>query len=192
MLTKKQKKVLDYIAGRLKNGYSPTVREIADFFGFSSTGTVRDYIKALERKGYISRKKKIARGIRLNNAFDSIPVIGNIHAGDPNLALQDEIGHLSLDLGLDYTGEIFALKVKGESMQDAGILEGDYVVVERGIFETGDIVIALIDQEATLKRLVRKGNELFLKPENSAYRAIQFNEETTILGRVIRVVRYLK
>ncbi len=192
MLTERQKRVLDYIAGRLKDGYSPTIREIAEHFGFSSTGTVRDYIKALERKGYISRKRKIARGIRINKPLSSIKVIGNIHAGDPKLALQDEIGNLPLDFGLDYGRELFALRVKGDSMKDAGILEGDYVIVESGVFEIGDIVIAVIGEEATVKRLVRKGNELFLKPENSSYRAIPFNEETSILGRVIRVVRYLK
>ncbi|MCK9265550.1 transcriptional repressor LexA [bacterium] len=196
-LTEKQQKILDYIKKQIQeNGYPPTIREIGEKFSLSSTGSVRDHLKVLSDKKYIERLPGISRGIRLQDkplqsSSTSIPVVGRITAGKPELAIEDIEGTICIDKKLVDKGTTFALKVKGDSMIDAGIQEGDYVIVKpQNVCEQGEIIIALIEGEATVKRFKRKGNNLFLQPANPSYEPIKIDERVKIIGKVVGLIRY--
>jgi repressor LexA len=191
-LTEKQKRVLDFIWQKTRQDMPPTIREIASHMGFSSTGTVRDYLDVLEKKGYLKRRNKLSRAINLSRSLASIPILANIPAGNPNLAYEDIQGHIDPDdlfLGRVSFDDVFALKVDGESMRDAGILEGDIVIIRKqATANNGDIVAALLENnEVTLKRLKYKGKRPYLEPANKDYVPIQ--DKFTILGKVITVLR---
>jgi len=191
-LTQKQNKVLDFIRQRIGDNLPPTIREIAQELGFSSTGTVRDYLKALEKKGYLKRSRNLSRSIKLLRDNFKIPIISSIAAGKPNLAYEDIEGHVDPDdlfLGRLSYNDVFALRVKGESMKEAGILEGDVAIIKKQpSAEDGDVIAALLENnEATLKRLRYKGNRPFLEPANKDYQIIR--EHFTIIGKLITVIR---
>lgn len=192
-LTEKQKKVLGIIQEFLQVGIPPTIREIAQKMGFSSTGTVRDYLNALEKKGYIRRRKNLSRGIEaLSLQPKKIPIVAQVVAGKPNLAYEDIEGYLDPDdlfLGRISQDDVFALRVKGESMIGAGIREGDIAIVKKQPeANEGDIIVALTkDAEVTIKRLCRKNKQWYLEPANENYPPIF--EEFTIAGKVIAIIR---
>jgi len=201
-LTRRQEEILSFIrefAGEY--GYSPTVREIAKRFGMRSTNAVADHLRALERKGAIVRRERAARGIRLRDEREGavegarrVPVVGQIAAGTPILAEENIEDWLALDDGFLPGGKLFALRVLGDSMVGANILDGDFVIVRmQEEAERGQIVAALIGEEATLKTYVPQGGSVLLLPANPAYDPIVFNsadgESFRILGVAVGLLR---
>lgn len=191
-LTEKQKQVLKFIYENIKStNLPPTIREIAHHFEFSSTGTVRDYLKALARKGYIKLSAKKSRAIELvREAIFSIPILGRVHAGLPSLAVEEIEGYLDLDSLVFSDDSTFALRVKGDSMTGAGIFPDDLVLVRRqAMAQVGETVVALIGEEATVKTLQKRGNHYVLEPANPRYSFIPVNEDVSLIGKVISVIR---
>jgi len=196
-LTQKQKRVFEFIRQRIEERMPPTIREIAGELGFSSTGTVRDYLRALENKGYLKRLAKRSRAIELLK--DSlrkfrIPIIGVIPAGRPTMAYEDIQGYVDVDnlfLGRLSQDDVFALKVKGQSMIDAGIMDGDIAIIKKQhVAHHGDIVAAILsgNDEVTLKRFKHyAGRRPYLEAANKDYPPIY--EEFSILGKLITVIR---
>lgn len=194
-LTDKQKEVLKFIYKQIRDTkLPPTIREIAAQFGFSSTGTVRDYLKALIHKGYIKVAANKSRAIELvREAMFSFPIVGSVHAGLPSLAVEEIEGYLDLDSLVFSDNTTFALRVKGDSMVDAGIFPDDLVLVRRqAIAQTGETVVALIGEEATVKNLKKKGQQYFLEPANPKYEPIPITSDVSIVGKVISVIRRFK
>lgn len=193
-LTKSQQKVFDYLVEHKDDGIAPTVREICDATGFKSTSTVHNHLNSLERFGYITRRPDCARAIFINNldgtpSSVAVPIIGTVTAGLPILAFEENLGYVTVDESVKRGREIFALKVKGDSMINAGIYDGDAVVfVRQSTAENGEIVVALIDDEATVKRFFKEKGFIRLQPENPMYEPIISNE-VKILGKVVTLVR---
>ncbi|PIQ85725.1 MAG: repressor LexA [Candidatus Omnitrophica bacterium CG11_big_fil_rev_8_21_14_0_20_43_6] len=193
-LTPKQKAVLNFIRKRIGEQLPPTIREIGEELGFKSTGTVRDYLKALMQKGLVRRMNNKSRAIELTEraAFNKIPIIGTIMAGKPNLAYEEIQGYVDADdlflgrLGFD---DVFALRVKGDSMINAGILDGDIAIIKkRPDAANNDIVAALLDNnEVTLKRLRSRAGKFHLEAANPNYPPIF--EEFKVIGKLITVIR---
>ena len=191
-LTSKQKKVLRFIYESIKvKQLPPTIREIAGKFGFSSTGTVRDYLKALTQKGYIKVSSHKSRAIELiKESLFSVPILGRVQAGLPTLAVEEIEGYLDLDSIVFSDESTFALRVKGDSMIGTGIMPNDLVLVRRqSVAQTGETVVALIEDEATVKLLKRNGKDFFLEAANPKYKPIKINEDVSIIGKVISVIR---
>ena len=191
-LTAKQKLVLKFIYEKIRfENLPPTIREIASHFKFSSTGTVRDYLKALVNKGYIKIKANKSRAIEIvREALFSFPIWGRVQAGLPNLAVEEIEGYLNLDSLVFSDDSTFALRVKGDSMIEAGIMPGDLVLVRKQeVAQTGETVVAMVDNEATIKNLKRRGNDYYLEPANPNYNPIPMDENVSIIGKVISVVR---
>jgi repressor LexA len=196
-LTPRQQKLLTYILDCIRGtGRPPTVREICRSFGYRSTGTARDHLRALETKGHLKKLPGKSRGLVPHNwpkilraEFPPMPILGRVPAGSPLLAEENIEG--TLDLTEEFAGQkVFALKVHGDSMIDAGICEGDLVVVRaQNHAEAGEIVVALVDGESTVKRLARRNGKLWLEPANRRYEPIPVAGDTKILGRVIGVIR---
>lgn len=192
-LTHRQRKAFEFIAQRIQSGIPPTIREIAGHMGFSSTGTVRDYLKALEKKGYIRQGKRLARSIEmLKHNLTRIPILAGIPAGESNTAYEDIEGYVELNDLLTHRAiqkDVFALRVKGDSMMGAGILNGDIAIIKKQpSANDGDIVAALLENnEATLKRLRIKKEKPFLEPANSNYKPI--HKEFKIIGKLINILR---
>lgn len=198
-LTLKQQKVLDFIRNSIQENIPPTIREIAKELGFSSTGTVRDYLTTLEKKGYLRRTNRKSRAIELvlkDNSHNTekwqIPIIASIAAGKPILAYEDIQGYIDpndLFLGRLSQNDIFALRVRGDSMAEAGIMNGDIAVIKKQ--ETADneeIIAALLENnEVTLKRLKKKNNKIFLEPANQNYEPIY--KDFTVIGKLITILR---
>lgn len=199
-LTNRQRKVLDFINNYLRDtGYPPTVREIAGEFKISSKGAY-DHLIAIEKKGYIRRNPAKPRAIELMDFVPGraygpvieIPVVGKVAAGEPLLATQNIERTITLSNDLIRTEEPFALRIKGESMTGAGILEGDYVIVkQQQDADQGDIVVALIGDEATVKRFYRAGDHIRLQPENPTMKPI-IVKDVTILGKVVGLFREMQ
>ena len=210
-LTDRQQEILTFIEQfRDENGYPPTLRQIGKQFGITSTFGVKRHIDALVKKGYISVESNASRGINVlsNNAslslspmleevekyFKKIPILGRVAAGVPILAVENFEGDLVVDPAMlkEYQN-CFALKVKGDSMINAGIFENDLVIVASQNFaKHDDIVVALIDDEATVKRYWQKNNEIKLIPENDNYQPIEITnlEVFHIAGKVVGVIRW--
>ena len=191
-LTLKQKEVLKFIYDTIKvNQLPPTLREIASHFGFSSTGTVRDHLRALVQKGCLRISANKSRAIEIvREALFSIPVLGSVKAGLPSLAVEDIEGYLNLDSIVFSDENIFALRVKGDSMIEAGIMQGDMVLVRRqSMAQTGETIVALIGEEATIEYLRRKGNDFYLEPANPKYEPRLITPDISIIGKVISVIR---
>lgn len=186
--------VFNYIKSRLSDGISPSVREIMDAMGFRSTSTAHRYINNLVSKGLIEKTGNINRSLKLpNSAITSVPVIGTVTAGLPITAIEDITGYIGFEIPDVNPCELFALKIRGESMINAGIFDGDIVVVRKTSYaEDGDIVVALVNhEEATVKRFFREKNQYRLQPENDSMQPIIL-KEVEILGRVIGLKRYYK
>ena len=191
-LTKSQQKIYDFLKDRSQYGIPPSVREICAATGLKSTSTVHAHLKALENLGYISRDAGLNRAIHIEGCEQTaqVPILGKVTAGLPILAVEEIQGYLPITASQQRGRELFALTVQGESMKNAGILDGDYVVVERTpTARDGDIVVALIEDEATVKRLYRETDCVRLQPENYAFEPI-YAKEVIILGKVVSVVRY--
>ena len=192
-LTHMQQKVYDYIVSCIQTqGYPPSVREIGDAVGLRSPSTVHFHLKHLEEAGVIAKGAGKGRAISLTEAAvpkNRVPIVGNVAAGSPILAEECIEDYLPFDTG-GRDGEHFALRVRGESMLDAGILPGDLVVVHRQqVARNGEIVVALLEDEATVKRLSLRGGHVWLMPENDDYSPID-GTYAKILGKVVSVVRY--
>lgn len=203
-LTVKQQRILNFIEKhRIEQTYPPTLKEIADKFGIT-IGTVQDHISALQKKGYLERKKDIARGFKviktaeerniakLKSDVDMIPLYGSVAAGEPIFANDNIQGYVTMEKNSRGHQIHFALKVKGESMTDSGIYDGDIVIVRKqDSAEDGEIVIALLDDEATVKTLRNKRINAYLEASNSKYKAI-INKPFQIIGKVIELRRDYK
>ena len=195
-LTPKQQQIYDFILSFASDhGYPPSVREIAEAVGLKSPATVHFHLKGLREAGYITQAEGKTRAITVTDASynrrDQIPLLGYVAAGSPILAQENVEEYLTFDTN-GLSGEHFALKVRGESMIDAGILPGDVVVVhQQPLARNGDIVVALFEDEATVKTFRRESNgHIWLYPENSngEYQPID-GAGCSILGRVVAVIR---
>jgi repressor LexA len=194
-LTTMQGKILkaikDFFA---KEEMPPTVREIGDVFGLKSS-TVFAHLKALEQKGFISRKPGKSRGIHLAHSAlpKGIPLLGNVPAGPLDLAVESYDEYINIDARMFGEGEMFALRICGESMIEAGILDGDTVIVSRAQeARDGQIIVARIEEEATVKRLRRSGGAVLLEPANCTMEPLFFppgGPEPQIIGKVVGVLR---
>lgn len=199
-----QMQIYRYIVQCVKEqGYPPSVREIGDAVGLKSPSTVHFHLKNLEEEGYIAKGAGKGRALRplveleekepvfaeeVEAEDNRVPIVGTVAAGAPILAQECIEDYLTFDVGGDTAG-YFALRVRGYSMKDAGILPGDLVIVkQQPTAHNGEIVVALIGEEATVKRLQRRNGEIWLLPENEEYEPID-GSEATILGRVTAVVR---
>ena len=190
-LTKSQQKVYDDLREAMPSGIPPTVREICNATGLRSTSTVHAHLKTLEKLGYITREAGLNRSIRIegSQAAVQVPILGKVTAGMPILAVEDIEGYIPFPQKAGK--ELFALHVSGLSMRDAGILDGDYVIAEQvPTTDDGQIVVALLGDEATVKTLYREEGRVRLQPENPDYEPI-YAQDVSILGKVIAVVRYL-
>ncbi len=190
-LTEKQQKVLEFLRERAGDGVPPSVREICAAAGIRSTSTVHAYLKILEEGGYISRQSGLNRAIRLpGETVARVPLLGHVTAGLPILAVEEVEDYVPYSGGRYDPRELFALRVRGTSMINAGIMNGDVVIVHRTpAAENGDIVVALIGDEATVKRFFAENGHIRLQPENDEYEPI-IVKECTVLGKVISLVRY--
>ena len=205
-LSRMQQRVYDYIAESIaEHGYAPSVREVGEALGLKSPSTVHFHIKHLQEMGLIEKSAGKGRAITLKKQPQAVPaapqpieidelprrqvpILGNVAAGNPILAQECIEDYLTFDTG-GHDAEYFALRVRGESMLGVGILPDDLVVVHRQpVAENGQIVVALIGDEATVKTLKRRGSEVWLMPANPDYHPID-GRESTILGRVVAVVR---
>lgn len=191
MLTQNQQKVFDFLKEKIQESIPPTVREICEACGIKSTSTVHGILNALEQQGLISRDAQNARAIHIVGAARTVqvPILGRVTAGMPILAVEQIEDYIPFTARISSDKELFALRVVGESMIKAGILDGDLVVCERAqTADDGQIVVAMIDDEATVKRLYREKFGVRLQPENDAFDPI-YAAEVTILGKVIASIR---
>ena len=187
-----QKRIYEYIASCIQQqGYPPSVREIGEAVGLKSPSTVHFHLKHLKEAGMIEKGAGKGRAITLTAPTvpeDKVPIVGNVAAGSPILAQECIEDYLTFDTG-GRTGEFFALRVRGESMLNAGILPGDLVVVQQqNTARNGEIVVAMIEDEATVKTYSKQNGHVWLLPENDAYEPID-GTYAEILGRVAAVVR---
>jgi repressor LexA len=199
-LTKKQKDILDYLQAHIHtHGYAPTLREIGEHFGLSSVATVHKHLKTLEEKGMLRREEGRARQVEVSRpeapaskAWE-VPLLGLVAAGLPIEALEQP-DTISLPEDMLGRGETFVLKVKGSSMIEDHILDGDNIVVEkRSHAENGEIVVALVGNEATVKRMYREAGQVRLQPANSSMQPIYVkNEDLHIQGVVIGILRRMR
>ena len=211
-LNKREKSILKFIAKQIeKEGYPPSVREIGKAVGLSSTATVHGYLKRLEEKGYIrkenqkgrtlklikdengenvaKKKRKEAKDFYASREMVEVPVIGKITAGEPILAVENVTDTFPIPIDFVGNSESFMLTVRGESMIEAGILSGDYILVRKqNTAENGEIVVALIEDEATVKTFYKEKDHIRLQPENSTMDPI-IVPNCEILGKVIGVFR---
>jgi len=198
-LTERQIKVLEFIKNFIQSqGYPPTVREIAAHFGLRGPGGVQKHLRSLERKGMIRRSSGISRAIAVLGGEGaqsrSVPILGRIPAGSLDLAIEEWEGEMMIDATLARGEGLFLLKVQGESMIDAHILDGDYALIRpQRTAENGEIVAVRVGETATLKRFYREGETLRLQPENPAMEPILIREgggdDVAIVGRVVAVIR---
>ncbi len=194
-LTIKQKEILQFlITYHGEHGYPPTFREIGNHFGFLWTAS-KGHLKSLERKGVIRINPSKSRGIEIIGMKTTnvriLPVIGKIRAGAPVPAFEDIETNILVDKALFAAADAFSLKVKGSSMIEAGIHEGDYVIVKpQNTIENGEIGVILIEDDATIKRVLFKNEKIILKPENRQMQSIIYEpNEVSIIGKVIGLIR---
>ncbi len=194
-LVKKEKEVYEYIKKQIDEaGYPPSVREICMAVGLSSPSTVHRYINSLEEKGYIIKEDSKKRAIKLTKQEEgidilSVPVVGTVAAGQPILAEENIEEYFPLPISYAKNADMFILKVRGESMINAGILDGDYVIVEqKETAKNGDIVVALIDDSATVKTFYKEKEHIRLQPENDDLEPI-ITKDAKIIGKVSGIFR---
>jgi len=202
-LNQKQKEIYDYINSSVfDKGYPPSVREICGAVGLKSTSTVHGYLQSLEKKGLIQRDPTKPRAVKVvgihqnkrpeYNTFRElveVPIIGKVTAGQPILALENVEDTMPLPIDFTQNSDAFILKVQGDSMIDAGILDKDYIVVrQQSTANNGEIVVAMIEDEATVKRFFKEKTCIRLQPENQFMEPI-FASSVSILGKVIGVFR---
>jgi repressor LexA len=196
-LTKRQREIFDYIRRYLrKYGYPPTVREIGQALGLHSPSTVHAHLAKLEQIGLLRRDPSKPRAIEVMMgrarkvlSGPGVPVVGNVAAGEPIVAEENIEDYYEVPSVIGGEGGDYILKVRGDSMKDAGILEGDFVVVRpANEAKNGEIVVALLGDEATVKRFYRERNAIRLQPENKAHKPIR-TQDAKLLGKVVGVFR---
>jgi repressor LexA len=202
-LTLTQRKVLNFLKNFLKEkGFPPTLREIAFHFGLRGPKAPQKTLQILEKKGYIRRVPGGSRAIEMLKGFPfkkgdalSIPIVGRVRAGEPILAIENIEGYLQLDRSLAPSEDVFLLRVQGDSMIDAHIQDGDFALVKpQPNAENGEIVVALIDDEATIKRIFKKRDLIRLEPANPHLEPIlvkRGEKRVTIVGKVVGIFRKL-
>ncbi len=192
-LNNTQKKIYEFLAERSQNGVPPTVREICAAVGLRSTSSVQSNLDALEAAGYIERDPMLKRSIRVRgqeNNVTQVPLIGTVTAGMPILAVEAIEGYIPFSGEMSSDKPLFALKVRGDSMIKCGILSGDIIIAEKTpVAANGDIVVALLEDEATVKRFYKEDGHFRLQPENDDYAPI-ISDEIIILGKVISLIRH--
>lgn len=198
VLTERQARLLRVIEDSLaKRGYIPTLQEMAQAMGIASSYGVKRHLLALERKGYLRRFPGRRRAIEITQRLvpleGNVPILGRVAAGRPLLAVENREGMLSLGPALLGNGSHFALRVQGDSMIEEGIFDGDFVIVrQQETADPGEIVVALLGEEVTVKRLRKDGKKLFLEAANAAYAPIPLTQQSPaprILGTVVGVYR---
>lgn len=199
-LTPRQDQILGYIRREvLRRGYPPSVREIGQAVGLSSSSTVHGHLGKLEEKGFIRRDPTKPRAIELVNDPDvvrkeiiNVPIVGRVTAGEPILAVENIEDFFPMPRDFANYDDVFMLRVRGDSMINAGILDGDYVVVrQQSHADDGDIVVALMDEEATVKRFFKEKDHIRLQPENPNLSPIR-SAFVQILGKVVGVFRRVR
>ena len=195
-LTERQRQVLDFISSCLgSHACPPTLREISSHINTKGTVTAIRHLVELERKGYITRREGSSRSISVigRGGTIAVPVIGKVKAGLPSLAYEDIQGYLNLDTNWVRGKDCFFLRVEGDSMIEAGILDGDLALIRpQPTADNGEIVVAMIDGEATLKRFYKDENNIRLQPENKSMEPIIIKAgtaETAIIGKLLKTVR---
>jgi len=199
-LTKRQQEVLDFVTRCIDTlGAPPTLREISAHIGTRGTVTTLHHLQAIEKKGYLRRREGSSRGIVLtekagrSETLVSLPIVGTVSAGLPQLAVESIEGFCAVSPEWIKGDGCFFLKVRGDSMIDAHILDGDLVLIRpQPIAENGEIVVAMIDGAATLKRFYHEGNHIRLQPENRQMKPILIHEsdaETVIVGKLLKTIR---
>jgi len=200
-LTERQKQILNFIEEKIvSSGMPPTIREIGRRFNITSTNGVRSILDALEAKGFIRRQKLLSRGIEIANRgivnFSRVPLVGAVPAGLPITAIENREGEIAVDVSFLPSDDVFCLRVKGESMINAGIYDGDLVLVEKDVSPMkGDIVVAVIGEEATVKKFYLEKGRVRLEPENEAFGPIIVEQNTPgfyIAGRVVGLMRRMR
>ena len=194
-LTERQQQVLDFISTYLnEHGCPPTLREISQHINAKGTVTAIRHLGALEQKGYIQRREGSSRSIVVNGrgAAAAVPIVGRVKAGMPALAVENIEGYCTIDMNWVRDKGSFFLRVDGDSMIEDHILHGDLALIRpQATADNGDVVVALIDDEATLKRYYREGDRIRLEARNPAFATIILSaeEEVTIIGKAIKIVR---
>ena len=188
-----QRKIYEFLVERSTDGVPPSVREIGAAVGLRSTSSVQSNLDALEAAGYIQRDPLLKRSIRIMGQADNVtqvPILGTVTAGAPILAVEQIEGYFPYTGTVSRDKPLFALHVRGESMIQAGILDGDIVIAEKTPFaRNGEIVIAMVDDEATCKTFYKENGYYRLQPENDTYEPI-IVDDCSILGKVVAVMRY--
>lgn len=186
-------KVMDYIRKfSEENGYTPSVREIGKECGIKSTATVHSYIEKLQNRGYLNKTENKKRAVTIGKGTGTtIPLIGVVTAGQPIFAYENYEDYYTFPVGEFKGDELFMLRVQGTSMIDAGIMNGDKIIVRKQpVAEDGEIVVALVDDSATVKRFYRRDGHIVLHPENEALADMIFEPgEISILGKVVGLMR---
>jgi len=195
--TERQKEVLDFIAEYISShAYPPTIREVADFFSISVKGA-NDHLAALKKKGLLKQGDKKSRTIKLvkdeeegENVAD-IPILGTVAAGRPIMALENMDGSIKMHRSfLKNAGKYFALRVKGDSMEGAGIVDGDIAVIEQlNAVRNGDIAVVMLEEAVTLKTFYRENTRIRLQPENPNYSPIYCSRDVRVLGKLAHIFR---
>lgn len=197
-LTERQRRVLAFVESQItERGHCPTIREIGSFFGISSTNGVRTHLAALIKKGYLKKAEFISRGLELARPLAGpvgrLPLVGSVPAGNPIDAIENIEGEIALDLSFLPKGDSFSLRVTGDSMKNAGILNGDLVLVKKQeVAQKGDVVVAIVNGEATVKRYIPEGDRVRLQPENEDFEPIIVGKkarEFRIAGKVVGLLR---
>ena len=188
-----QRRIYDFLVERSADGIPPSVREIGTAVGLRSTSSVQANLDALEEKGYITRDPMLKRSIRIvgqNDNITQVPIVGKVTAGAPILAVESIEGYFPYTGSVSRDKPLFALHVRGESMIEAGILDGDLVIAEKTPYaRNGDLVVALVEDEATVKTFYKEDGYYRLQPENPSYMPIIVSD-VSILGKVVAVMRY--
>ena len=201
-LSPTQKKILKFITETIRDhDRSPTIREIGEEFGIASTNGVRYHLKVLEERGYIKRERGISRGIEWREhhvpsparaGAREVPIVGQVAAGTPILAVENIEAEMAVDEMFTKNDECFALRVSGDSMKGVGILDGDIVIVHpQSTAGSGETVVAMIDDDATVKTYIREKGRVVLRPENPEFDDIVLDErdEARLLGKVVGLMR---
>lgn len=193
LINNKLEKIYNFVCSYVNNnGYPPSVREIAYSVGIKSTATVYDYLQKLIDKGLLTKSPTKKRAITLSKnstSYKSIPIVGLVRAGLPLFAVENLDGYLPLPSDFCGNNDSFALKIQGDSMIDAGIYDKDIIIVEKtNVAQNGDIVVALVEDSATVKRIFYKNNQVILHPENQAFSDMIY-DEVLILGKVKGLLR---
>lgn len=201
-ISKKQQEILDYIKSEILNrGFPPAVREICDAVSLKSTSSVHSHLETLEKNGYIRRDPTKPRAIEIvDDNFNlvrrevvNVPIVGHVAAGEPLLAVENVENYFPIPSEYMPNAETFMLVVKGDSMINAGIMDGDNILVEKkSTARNGDMVVALVDDSATVKTFYKESGFYRLQPENDTMEPIIVHGEVSILGKVIGVLRFMQ